>query len=559
MERRHIREFQRWINNDTVRRDESTLAALEEMRWDQESIRESFSADLEFGTSGLRGLLGVGTSRLNIYTVRKISQGLADYLLETGGEAKVVISRDSRRGSREFAEASAEVFAGNGISVLIFAEQTPVPVLSYAVRELGASAGVAITASHNPAEYNGYKVYNGRGYQITDREAALVREHIDRADIFDDIKRTTFDDALKDSLISYVPESVEQGYIEAVKEAAAGRLKWFRRKGVDFSACRFVYTPLFGSGYRFVRKLCPDINMVRSQVRHEGEFPGLARPDPECAAAFEEGIKAAERLGADAVLATDPDADRFGMAVRSGDGFRVLSGNEIAALFISFLRDIKWVPFNGTVIRSMVSSPLIDDIIARYPLNLRQTPSGFKYIGEALAAEARPGKFFFAFEENNGFLYGDYAMEKDGVAALYLAVAMLNRYRNPLSRLEKIYDRYGRWYNIAREYRGKADLGGDIRREPPDEEGCSLIDYREGSEDIPPVDMVKLEMADGSYAYIRPSGTEPKTKIYIYARTRERAGEISRVLYERIERLEGNIIEQESAAQGTEESQETGR
>lgn len=547
---KYIEEYKRWVSNDEIKEDKEMFEALLDMRWETEDIKKNFSSYLRFGTSGLRGVMGAGTDKMNVYIVRKVTQGIANYMVKTFEDPTYIIAYDSRRNSRKFAEAAAEVMAGNGIPVYIFPEMVPVPVLSYAIRKLDACLGLAVTASHNTAEYNGYKVYNGDGYQITGSVPDDILAEIEKVDIFDDVRRMDFEDAMRFSICTYVDDSIIDGYFNAVDEIAFSRMKRKTPQRLELNNNRILYTSLFGAGYKFVKRACPDFEIVESQIEHDGSFPGVPYPNPEKKEAFEEAIKVADEKGIDYILATDPDSDRFGMAIRTDDGFRVLTGNEIAVLMFNYICESRKLPRGAVALRSLVSTLMADAIAADYKVDMKTTLTGFKYIGEKICGLSDPSKFVFAFEESNGFLMGIHAADKDGVMACAFAQQMIDWYGNVEKALNNLYAKYGYYVNSLYEYVGDmkyiADVMAGLREKPlyPD---CAVRDFLEENSEYPISDILCYSLGDGCRIYIRPSGTEPKLKAYIFAKAtsaekaESKADEIRQKLIERVEA--GNVSE----------------
>lgn len=518
---KYLEEYGRWLSSEEIQKDREIYGQLVDMRWNESAIKENFSEYLHFGTSGLRGIMGAGTDKMNVYIVRKVTQGVAEYMRKTFDDPAVVIAYDSRRNSFEFAKATAEVMAGNGIPVYMFREMTPVPVLSYAIRNLDVSLGIAVTASHNSKEYNGYKVYGSEGYQITGDVPAMILDEIDRVDIFNDIRRISYDDALLYSICTYVDDEIIQGYYREVRKAVSARIKRRASGRMNRYSRKILYTPLYGTGYKYVSNLCPEFEFLDTQIDHDGDFPTAPYPNPEKESAFREAIRACEECDADYIFATDPDSDRFGMAVRTPEGFRLLTGNEIGILLFSFICETRKLQKNSVAYRSIVTTNMADAIASRYNIEMRKTLTGFKYIGESLSCLDDMGRFVFAFEESNGFLPGAYSMDKDGICTCLLAEQMIGYYGDVLDKLDKLYRKYGYYINRNYEYAADSDRISDVMvrlREEKLWENADVTDYLDGVSGFPQSDILHFTLRDGCQIYVRPSGTEPKLKAYIFSK-----------------------------------------
>lgn len=522
---RYLEEYNRWLSSDDIKEDQEMYQELVSMKWNDDLIKECFSDTLHFGTSGLRGVMGAGTDRINIFMVRKVSQGIAEYMRKNFDEPGFIIAYDSRKNSRKFALAAAEVMAGNGIPVYIFREMTPVPVLSYAIRTLDVTLGAVITASHNRKEYNGYKVYNSDGYQITGDIPKDILNEIEKVDIFRDIKRIDIEDAFAYSICTYVDDAIIDGYMESVKHVTGSGIKRRALSRIESLNQTILYTPLYGAGYEFVRKLCPSFETVDTQIEHDGDFPTAPYPNPEKKEAFNEAIRIAEEKNIDYIVATDPDSDRFGLAVRDKDGFKVLTGNEIGILLFNFICETRKLPSKGIAYRSIVTTNMVDAIAQSHKIEMKTTLTGFKYIGEKLSQLSDLHKFIFAFEESNGFLMGTHSFDKDGICACVLAGQMISWYGNLIEALEKLYVKYGYYTGMAYDFPGNSDEISDIMcsmRETPLWEDCKVTDFLEGIDGLPQADILRFTKNDGSQVYMRPSGTEPKLKVYIFTKGRSR-------------------------------------
>ena len=522
----YMQEYDRWISHT----DEDTVKELTKMT--EADIEDAFYRDLAFGTGGLRGIIGAGTNRMNEYVVRKASQGLANYL---GPKASVVIGYDSRIKSDIFAQSAAGVFAANGIKVFIWPRLLPVPTVSFAVRELKASAGVMITASHNPSKYNGYKVYGPDGCQITTEAAASILSAISALDIFSDVKSMGFEEGLKTGLINYIPNNLLTSYIEKVKQQSV----LFGDK-IDREVA-IVYSPLNGTGLIPVTRALSEsgftnITVVEEQRNPDGNFPTCPYPNPEIREAMELGLEYCRRTGADLLLATDPDADRCGIAVRDGDDYSLLTGNEVGLLLLDYIcsqrQKHRKMPPHPTFIKTIVTMDLAEKIAAHYGVDTVNVLTGFKFIGEVIGkmeSEGREDDYICGFEESYGYLTGTYVRDKDAINAAVMICEMFAYYRTQgislLSRLNQIYKQYGYCLNTLHSYEfpgssgmakmnaimssfhtGLDSVGGEkiIRTE----------DYLPGLNGLPKSDVLKFFTSNGSVV-IRPSGTEPKLKVYI--------------------------------------------
>lgn len=514
-----IREYNLWISQKEL--DEDTRAELLAMRWDTDRIYDAFHKDLSFGTSGLRGVMGAGTNRMNRYVVRKVTQGVAAYIKKNFSDPSFVIAYDCRKNSEEFAKEAACVMAANGIPVYIFDEMAPVSLLSFAVRRLGASLGLMITASHNSREYNGYKVYSSEGYQITDEACGDILAECSKLDIFGDVSYMDFEEALRWSICTYVDRSIGEEFIENILA--------LKLKDISSSSIRVVYTPLYGAGFKYVKTLLEkagvkNLYTVENQIEHDGDFPTCPYPNPEKEAVYEQAIQKAEQTDADIIIVTDPDGDRIGIAVRDGEGYRILTGNEIGILMFNYIcknrRHIK----KGYVFKSLVSTPVIDNIAEKHKIQVKTTLTGFKYIGEGITALEDEKKFVFGFEESNGCLIGSYCRDKDGIGAAMTAVEMAVYYKDMIEGLEKIYRKFGYYKSSTFDYE-ENEAGGEegiaavmeMLRADDDAFDAEVTDYQNSADNLLQADILKYSFADGSTVYVRPSGTEPKLKAYIFA------------------------------------------
>ena len=542
-----FKNYARWINCCS-NRDRYRLISL-----DINQINEAFYRELSFGTGGLRGKIGLGSNRLNVYTVGKATQGLADYLNNSFDRPSVALCRDTRHGSEEFVRRVAEVLAGNGIKSYLFERVEPTPALSFAVRELGCSAGVNITASHNPAAYNGYKVYGPDGCQITVEAAEAIQAAIDPVDCFDGVKAMAFDRALEEGLVQWVPERVLDRYIEETLEVSTGE---------DCSALRIVYTPLHGVGLECVSRVLEGIGVaevatVDEQCVQDGDFPTCPYPNPEVREALELGLECCGRVKPDLLLATDPDTDRVGIAVPHAGEYKLLTGNEVGLLLLDFLAskaDGSGADMGREVAcTTIVSAPMADDVARARGLELRRTLTGFKFIGEqvgVLESEGREGDFLMGFEESYGYLAGTSVRDKDAVVASMLICELAAHWKklglDLYEATERLYKTYGFWSGalLGQAYEGpegasdmSAMMSG-LREHGPEQIGgtavAERIDYAKGApmpvvnptdepQRLPEADVLEFRLADGSRVLFRPSGTEPKAKAYVFAKGSDRA------------------------------------
>lgn len=522
-------EYERWLKN-TCGEMADELRAMSEVE-----IEDAFYRDLVFGTGGLRGVIGAGTNRMNEYVVAKASQGLANYLIENYQEASVVIGYDSRINSDVFAKAAAGVFAANGLKVFIWPELLPVPTVSYAVRVLRASAGVMITASHNPSKYNGYKVYGDDGCQITTTTAEAVLKKIKELDCFDDIKNMCFDKAVNDGRVSFIEEDVFSSFIEEEKRQSV-----LFGDEIDRNVA-IVYTPLNGTGLKPVTKLLEEtgfsnITVVEEQRLPDGRFPTCPYPNPEIREAMELGLHYCRNTGADLLLATDPDCDRCGIAVRDDDDYCLLSGNEVGLLLLDFVcsQRIKHnrMPLHPVFIKTIVTIDLAEKIATHYGVETVNVLTGFKYIGEVIGRMEEGGRaddYICGFEESYGYLTGTFVRDKDAVNAAFMICEMYAFYKKKglslIEKLKEIYQTYGYCRNTLYSYQFEGSAGMAQMASIMDafRGGTAQIanmtvlktlDYLPGLDGLPKADVIKFILSDGSVV-IRPSGTEPKIKVYI--------------------------------------------
>ena len=535
------KEYRRWLTKADM---DPTL--LEELRaMDEKQQEDAFYRDLSFGTGGLRGVIGAGTNRMNIYTVAKATQGLANYLKEHFRAPSVAIGFDSRINSELFSKVAARVFAANGVKVHIWPELMPVPTVSFAVRELGCSAGVMVTASHNPSKYNGYKVYGADGCQITTQGAAEVLAKIEALDIFQDVRIMDFDTAWNDGRILHIPEAVYTAFVENVK---AQSVLYGDKTTHDVA---IVYSPLNGAGRKPVLRTLKElgytnITVVKEQEEPDGRFPTCPYPNPEIREAMELGLRYAKEKNADLLLATDPDCDRVGIAVKNAQGeYVLLSGNEVGLLLLDYLCAQKQkhgkMPKDPVLVKTIVTVDLAERIAEHYGVETRNVLTGFKYIGEQIGLLEKAGeerRYLFGFEESYGYLTGTYVRDKDGVDGAVMICEMFSFYAargiRLTDQLEKLYERYDYCRNTLHSYQfegsaGFAKMQGIMAAF---RQGIStfggktvekVLDYSAGLDGLPKADVLKFYLDGGTTLVVRPSGTEPKLKLYLSVTAKDEA------------------------------------
>lgn len=513
---------------------ESELCAIAE---NPTAIEDRFYKELEFGTGGLRGVLGVGTNRMNIYTVAKASQGYSDYLLQVSPSPHVAIAYDSRINSTLFAEIAAGVFAANGIAVYIYPRLMPTPALSFAVRALACSGGIVITASHNPAKYNGYKVYGSDGCQITTRQASAIQTCIDNVDPFQTVKSVSFQEGLNAGTIRYIGEDTVNQYLLAVGTQSVLPAEISREVSI-------VYTPLNGAGISCVPRCLKEhgftnITIPTEQAAPDGNFPTCPYPNPEMKEALKVGLEWAEKTGSNLLLATDPDCDRVGAAVRTDDGYTLISGNEMGVLLLDFLCQMRLaqgtMPARPVAVKTIVTTPMAARIAEHYGIELIDVLTGFKFIGEQIGLLEKRGeveRYIFGFEESYGYLSGSFVRDKDAVNASLLICEMFAWYqaqgKSLIQVLGKLYETYGYYRAQLLSFTFEGSTGfekmqwlmGDLRKNLPSEIGGNIItgveDYLKPHDALPTSNVLRF-LFGGGEAVVRPSGTEPKLKIYITA------------------------------------------
>lgn len=555
-------EYDRWLKYG--RENQELIEELLEMKAQEEKIQDAFYKNLEFGTGGLRGILGAGTNRMNVYTVAKASQGLADYVNEKFSEEQrsIAVSYDSRIHSKDFAETAAQVFAANGIQVYIYDELMPTPCLSFAVRELGCAAGVMVTASHNPGEYNGYKVYGADGCQITTEAAKEIYEKIEKNDIFTQVSQISLEEAKDNHKVNYIPAAVYEKFLQCVQEQSVLGEKEEIDKNVSI-----VYSPLNGTGLKPVldslkRAGYGQITVVKEQEKPDGRFPTCPYPNPEIREAMSLGMGYAKKVHADLLLATDPDCDRVGIAVVNPKGeYQLLSGNETGLLLLDYICSQKMkhaaMPEHPVLVKTIVTTDLAEKIADKYGVQTVNVLTGFKFIGEQiglLEKEGRKSDYIFGFEESYGYLSGTYVRDKDGVNASVLICEMFAFYKtkgvNLLDKLKELYAEHGYCMNQLHTYKFQGEEGmhrmenimerlrngafslktGTIKE---------VLDYKTGIGNLPKSNVIKMVLENGSTLVVRPSGTEPKLKIYtsILGSDQESVKQVDEEIVRSIEKL----------------------
>ncbi len=537
----YMESYRLW--REKLQKNEALYAELAGIEGNEREIEDRFYRDLEFGTGGLRGILGAGTNRMNVYTVAKATQGYSNFLLKTAKKPSVAIAYDSRIHSDLFARTAAEVFAANGIKVRIYPKLMPTPALSFAVRDLHCHGGIVITASHNPAQYNGYKVYGPDGCQITTEAARAVQQEIDQVDPFQDVRRTDFEDAVAAGTIRYIGEDTAGRYLAAVGTASV--LPEGVKKDVSI-----VYTPLNGTGISCVPRCLREHGFTNITIPDEqkdpvGNFPTCPYPNPEVVDALKVGLACAERTGSDLLLATDPDCDRVGAAVRNKDKYTLISGNEMGVLLLNFICEMRTA--NGTMppqpvtVKTIVTTPMAAKVAGRYGVELIDVLTGFKFIGEQIGLLERKGeaeRYIFGFEESYGYLSGDFVRDKDAVNASLLICEMFAWYKSRGKSLpdvlEELYRACGYYESRLLSFRFEGPAGfermrilmQDLRDKPPAGIAGLAVeqkrDYLTEDTGLPRSNVLRYWLAGGAEAVVRPSGTEPKLKVYLTAVGKDR-------------------------------------
>lgn len=517
MEKAIMTQIEKWKNSAVL--TEAEKKELEAMT--QEELASAFARDLEFGTAGLRGVMGLGTARMNIYVIRRATKGLAIYLKNHFQAPKVVISYDSRNHSREYAEAAAGVLVKAGVETYIYGEMMPVPVLSYTTRYLKCDAGIMITASHNPKQYNGYKVYAATGGQILDAAADEILGEIMSLDMFDDVDYYDFDEAMAKGC-KYVPEEVYESFL-AQAEAAS--------KLTSERDLEIVYTPLNGSGARPVQDILArngfnKVSVVKEQLEPNGDFPTCPSPNPEKVEVYELALELAKEKNADVIVATDPDCDRVGVMAKRGSQWVLMTGNQLGILLTDYIAGQVENPETKTMVTSVVSTPMVNKIAAAYGIGMRRTLVGFKYIGEQI--DLLGDGFMFGFEESNGYLVGRYARDKDGVVAAKLACQMAAFYKAQgktlIDVLDGLYEKFGHCVDQTVSVdlddisQAKGIMEAIATRDAAEKvfgETSEFVNYSADETGLPKANMIQIEKEDGTRVIVRPSGTEPKVKLYM--------------------------------------------
>lgn len=533
-----IEQYELWRKKATA--DVDVAEELKEMENSQEKLEDAFYRDLAFGTGGLRGVIGAGTNRMNIYTVAKASQGLADYVKKhfLKEERKIAVSYDSRIKSDLFAKVAAGVFAANGMEVWIYRQLMPTPCLSFAVRQLGCAAGIMVTASHNPSKYNGYKVYGADGCQITTEAAEQILTEIEKLDIFDEVKTMDFEEGMRAGSIQYIPDEVYTAFVEAVKQQSL----LDEETSVDKNVA-IVYSPLNGTGLKPVLRTLKEtgysnVTVVKEQEQPDGNFPTCPYPNPEIKEAMALGMEYAKRENADLLLATDPDCDRVGIAVKNQEGeYVLLSGNETGMLLLDYIctrrSQLGTMPKNPVMVKTIVTIDMAERIAANYGVRTINVLTGFKFIGEQIGLLEEKGcedSYIFGFEESYGYLSGSYVRDKDAVDGAFLICEMFAYYKTKgislLEKLQELYRTYGYCLNTLHSYEFEGAAGFEKMQQimtefrkgitafgPKKVEKC--LDYAQGLDGLPKSDVLKFLLEDHCSVVVRPSGTEPKLKTYV--------------------------------------------
>lgn len=551
MANRDVRaELERWIANVS---DEELAAELAEMKkaadaGDDSAAVDAFFQDLAFGTAGLRGTLGAGTNRMNIYTVGRATQGFADYLNANFENPSVAIARDSRNKGELFVQVTASILAANGIVAHVYPKISPVPTLSFAVRDLGCSGGICMTASHNPAAYNGYKAYGPDGCQITSEAAKAISASIANTDAFSGVKTMGFDEAVASGMVKWIDDAVLERYYDAVLSKSVSSLS---AEQVAEAPLKLVYTPLNGTGLIPVttvleRAGITAITVVPEQREPNGDFPTCPYPNPEIREAMQKGIDLCEEVHPDLLLATDPDADRVGVACKDGDDYTLLTGNEMGVLLLDYIarmRSERGEDLSDKVaVTTIVSSAMVDALAAEYGFELRRCLTGFKYIGDIITELSDAGqvdRFIFGFEESYGYLSGDHVRDKDAVNASLLICQMAQDYKlrgmNLAQAMRALYEKHGWWLNRTASVSFPGAAGAEtmrgimakLREQAPSELAGraveAVVDYEGGVNGLPSANVVEFDVEGGNKVIVRPSGTEPKIKLYVFAKDADRA------------------------------------
>ncbi len=551
----YIQEYKRWC--ELAKGDADVEKELSDIAADEAKIEDAFYRNLAFGTGGLRGVIGAGTNRMNIHVVAKASQGLADYIVKSFPEKdrKIAVSYDSRIKSDLFSKVAAGVFAAHGIKVYIYSELMPTPCLSYAVRALHCAAGIMVTASHNPSEYNGYKVYGADGCQITTEAAKTILAEIEKLEIFADVKTGSFEQGLESGAIEYISDDIYTAFVGEVKKQSV----LSENDQIDKNVA-IVYSPLHGTGLKPVLRTLNEsgytnITVVREQEEPDGNFTTCPYPNPEIKEAMSLGMEYAERYNADLLLATDPDCDRVGIAVKTPDGeYRLLSGNETGMLLLDYIcrkrTENGTMPQNPVFIKTIVTTDLAERIAAAYGVRTVNVLTGFKFIGEQIGLLEQQGKessYIFGMEESYGYLSGGYVRDKDAVDGAFLICEMFAYYQtlgiSLIDMLESLYKEYGYCLNTLHSYRFEGSKGfakmQEIMRACREritsiggKKVVKVLDYAQELDGLPKSDVLKFLLEDNCSVVVRPSGTEPKLKIYLSVTgvSMQEAGDTERIL-----------------------------
>ncbi len=538
--------FNKWLNNATE--DKDLIAELEAIKNSSEEISDRFYTELEFGTAGLRGIIGAGTNRMNVYTVGRASQALAEYINSVTDDGKIAIAYDSRIKSVLFAETAARVIAASGVKVYLYEKLMPTPMLSFAVRELKCDAGIVITASHNPAKYNGYKAYGADGCQLPPDAAQSVLERMSKIDYFNDVKFGSFDELLESGKIEYIGQNIIDAYLDEVQKQS------FADESYNLPDFSVIYTPLHGTGNKPVRAILDrvgikNVTIVPEQENPDGNFPTCPYPNPEIRQPFEIALELSKTVKADLILATDPDADRVGIAVLKDGDATLVSGNDVGVLLLNYIferrTELGIMPKNPVAIKTIVTTEVCAEIAKEYDCNLINVLTGFKFIGEQIALLEEKGeenRYIFGFEESYGYLPGTYVRDKDAVVAAMMICEMAAYYKSKgmslLDKLDSIFKKHGYFLNAQKSFAFEGQSGmiamkklmDDLRNNPPSEFAgkkiVSIFDYgtslsydiKNGTQDkidLPKSNVIVYFLEDSSKVVFRPSGTEPKVKLYL--------------------------------------------
>lgn len=550
----YLENYQIWKSQKLE--DPDLIGEMKEIEGNNHEIKERFMKMLEFGTAGLRGILGVGTNRMNIYTVALATQGMADYVKQQYENPSVAIAYDSRIKSEQFARVTARVFAANGVKAYLFRELMPTPTLSFAVRELHCSAGIVITASHNPAQYNGYKAYGDDGCQLNPQAASKVLELASKTDIFTGVKKISLDEGLQKGMIEYISDNLVDKFLDRV---FALRIS---KEPIRKSSLRVVYTPLNGTGNKLVQKILyrmgiEDVAVVKEQERPNGNFPTCTYPNPEEKDTLKLGIELCRKIDGDLVLATDPDADRVGIAVKHNGEYILPSGNEIGVLMLDYIAKQKLaqgtMPKKPIAVKSIVSTPLADVVAKSYGIEMINVLTGFKYIGEQISILEEKGetdRFLLGFEESCGYVTGAHVRDKDAINASMIICEMAEYYKKQgktlIDALDEIFKRFGVYAAKVKGYTFEgtdgmekmANIMQKLRENPPkmfgpyhvlccaDYQHSIRRDFRTNGESklaLPASNVLEYDLENNLKVIIRPSGTEPKIKVYLTIVTNDKS------------------------------------